>query len=99
MRQLFFVTCFSLLGFGATLVALDAPLAQPPRGYVPPKGYVCHRATEPIRIDGRLDEASWQAVPWSDDFVDIEGNAKPQPRFRTRAKMLWDDQYFYIAAE
>ena len=32
-------------------------------------------------------------------FVDIEGDAKPAPRFRTRAKMLWDDTYFYIAAE
>ena len=36
---------------------------------------------------------------WTTDFVDIEGSAKPKPRFRTRAKMLWDDQYLYIAAE
>ncbi len=33
------------------------------------------------------------------DFVDIQGDAKPKPRFRTRAKMLWDDNYLYIAAE
>ncbi|HEV8544475.1 MAG TPA: carbohydrate-binding family 9-like protein, partial [Verrucomicrobiae bacterium] len=32
-------------------------------------------------------------------FQDIEGSAKPKPRFRTRAKMLWDDTYFYVAAE
>jgi hypothetical protein len=31
--------------------------------------------------------------------VDIEGQGKPRPRFRTRAKMLWDDRYFYIGAE
>jgi hypothetical protein len=30
--------------------------------------------------------------------VDIEGAARPAPRFRTRAKMLWDDEYFYFAA-
>ena len=63
-----------------------------------PKGYVCHRADSPLTIDGRLDEPSWQRVPWTEDFVDIEGDKKPTPRFRTRAKMLWDDQYFYVGA-
>jgi hypothetical protein len=64
-----------------------------------PKGYVCGRAAGPIQIDGRLDEPAWQAAPWTDPFVDIEGDQKPLPRFRTRAKMLWDDRFFYIAAE
>jgi hypothetical protein len=67
--------------------------------YVPPRGYVCYRASGPLTIDGKLDEAAWQAVPWSEPFVDIEGNRKPAPRFRTRMKMLWDDQCLYIAAE
>ena len=31
--------------------------------------------------------------------MDIEGDLQPAPRFRTRAKMLWDNDYFYIAAE
>jgi hypothetical protein len=82
------------------LLTIQARSAPEPAAlsYVPPKGYVCHRASGPVRIDGKLDEPSWQAVPWTDDFVDIEGNAKPRPRFRTRAKMLWDDDYFYVAA-
>jgi hypothetical protein len=63
-----------------------------------PRGYVCYRATGPLTIDGRLDEPAWQAAPWSEDFVDIEGDKKPRPRHRTRMKMLWDDQYLYIAA-
>ena len=50
-------------------------------------------------IDGRLDDAAWREAPWTDDFADIEGDLKPRPRYRTRAKMLWDDQFFYIAAE
>jgi hypothetical protein len=65
---------------------------------ITPKGYVCYRATEPVSIDGRLDEMMWQSAPWTDDFSDIEGAVKPTPRFRTRAKMLWDAEYFYIAA-
>jgi hypothetical protein len=66
---------------------------------VQPKGYVCYRTLSPIQIDGRLDKPAWQRVPWTEYFVDIEGNGKPLPRYRTRVKMLWDDQYFYVAAE
>jgi hypothetical protein len=84
---------------------IEAPAAQapadipPPAAYVPPRHYVCYRAAGPIVIDGQLDEAAWQAGPWTEDFVDIEGDRRPPPRFRTRAKMLWDDHAFYIGAE
>lgn len=64
-----------------------------------PKEYVCQRTTGKITIDGKLNESSWRNAPATDDFVDIEGDAKPRPRFATRAKMLWDNQYFYISAE
>ena len=64
-----------------------------------PQGYVCYHASSPVKIDGQLDEPAWQPVPWTENFADIEGAAKPSPRFRTRAKMLWDDEYFYVAAE
>src|SRR6516162_5386260 len=77
----------------------DETKGPPPPAYTPPKGYVCYRAKGKITIDGKLDEADWKAVPWTDDFVDIEGDKKPKPRFRTRAKMLWDDDNLYIAAE
>ncbi|HEY3296513.1 MAG TPA: carbohydrate-binding family 9-like protein [bacterium] len=63
-----------------------------------PKGYICYRATNPVTIDGKLDDAAWKSAPWTDNFVDIEGSKKPAPRFQTHAKMLWDDQNFYIAA-
>jgi predicted esterase len=64
-----------------------------------PQGYLCRHATTPILVDGKLDEAAWAEAPWTADFVDIQGSAKPKPRFRTRAKLLWDDEYLYIAAE
>ncbi|WP_395091092.1 carbohydrate-binding family 9-like protein [Armatimonas sp.] len=67
--------------------------------YPHPKGYVCARASEPIVIDGDLTKPVWQAAPWSEDFLDIEGETRPAPRFRTRMKMLWDNTFFYIAAE
>lgn len=64
-----------------------------------PKGYVCYRATSPITIDGKLTDPAWEAAPWTDFFVDIEGDKRPKPQYRTRAKMLWDDEALYIAAE
>jgi hypothetical protein len=78
--------------------AAEAVLPEPAIPFAP-LTYVAYRADEPIRVDGRLDEAAWRAAPWTADFVDIEGPAKPAPRFRTRARMLWDSLNLYIAAE
>jgi predicted metalloprotease with PDZ domain len=64
-----------------------------------PKGHVAYRTPKPIEVDGKLDDAAWESAPWTDAFVDIEGDRKPRPRFETRAKMLWDDEYFYVAAK
>jgi hypothetical protein len=79
-----------------------------------PKRYVAYRTAANLNIDGTLDESSWSAAPWTEAFVDIEGlprrsspesgraeagDRQPAPRFRTRAKMLWDDDNFYVAAD
>src|SRR5215211_2068578 len=81
---------------------LGAP-AEPPAAaeakYIPPKGYICYRAPSAVRVDGKLDDDAWKAAPWTDAFVDIEGDRQPKPTFRTRVKMLWDDDNLYIAAE
>src|SRR5262249_12242717 len=76
-------------GAGHTAVRAWAALrpavsARPPDAYVPPRGYVCYRAAGPVTIDGKLDDAAWQAAPWTEDFVDIEGDRRLPPRFRTR---------------
>lgn len=64
-----------------------------------PQSYRCHYTPDPIQMDGTLNDAGWQNAKWTADFGDIEGNLKPKPRFRTRAKMLWDRDYLYIGAE
>ncbi|MDX2249585.1 MAG: carbohydrate-binding family 9-like protein [Bacteroidia bacterium] len=63
-----------------------------------PETYVCYRTSAPLVIDGKLSETSWMEAPWTDDFQDIEGPKMPAPFYRTRAKVLWDDQYLYLAA-
>jgi hypothetical protein len=57
------------------------------------------RRSGPLSIDGRLDDPAWRRASWTAAFVDIEGPARPVPRRSTRVRMLWDDQYWYIAAE
>lgn len=70
-----------------------------PRIPFAPKRYVCYRTVGAIIVDGKLDEESWRKATWTDFFVDIEGDLKPVPLYKTRVKMLWDDEYFYVGAE
>jgi hypothetical protein len=85
--------CILCLAACATLAATAQDAAPAP------KTYECQRATKPLHINGKLNDSAWKKASWTTDFVDIQGAAKPNPRFRTRIKMLWDDQYLYIAAE
>lgn len=68
-----------------------------------PKEYTALQAKRAVLVDGNLDDAAWKAAVWTDWFVDIEGASKAgpkfRPRFKTRAKISWDADYLYIAAE
>ncbi len=63
--------------------------------------YGCAATTRPITIDGNLYDAAWQGAAWTADFVNLRGRNAPvrPPPPRTRAKFLWDDTHFYVAAE
>ncbi len=89
----------SLVICGCSRSAVAQPPASTDFEALPyaPRTYVCQTAASPLTIDGRLEEPAWQAAPWTERFVDIDG-VRDVPR-RTRVKMLWDDRYFYIAAE
>lgn len=72
-------------------------LPIPSIGFHPPV-YICKRAVKPFTLNGRLDKEFWEEAPFTDSFLDIEGAHMPAPRFQTRAKMLWDDDYIYFGA-
>lgn len=91
MRQ---ILCTLLLLFmGQTATAQLILLEQPP------KHYICYRNSGEMIIDGKLDEKVWSLVEWTDTFVDIEGDKQPAPYHTTKVKMIWDDNYLYIAAQ
>lgn len=86
--------CLALMATGLWADELDEDYLLS----IEPASYVAQRAVGVIDVDGRLDEPSWQEAAWTEVFVDIEGDRQEAPRFRTRAKMLWDDGFFYVAA-
>lgn len=63
-----------------------------------PRSYVCYRVDGKLKIDGKLDEVSWQKAKSTAPFVDISGEGFPTPKYETTAKMLWDDEYLYVGA-
>ncbi len=64
-----------------------------------PRRYLCRRVESPLVIDGSLSGPGWSEVAWTEDFVDITGSPALRPRFRTRVKMAWDDNFFYVGAD
>lgn len=64
-----------------------------------PLDYTAAYAVTAPKIDGDINESIWKNVPWTADFIDIEGAKKSAPYFKTRCKMIWDKDYLYIAAE
>lgn len=87
------------LTIALTILLLSEALPQIKLLEQPPLHYIAYRTHAPLEMDGILNEADWQNAPWTEDFTDIEGPGMPKPLHRTRVKMLWDDDYFYIAAE
>lgn len=57
--------------------------------------YTAYHVSEPIRIDGRLDESAWRVAPRSPRFVDLVTGR--QVIHDTRAAVLWDETSLYIA--
>ncbi|MGI4750097.1 MAG: carbohydrate-binding family 9-like protein [Janthinobacterium lividum] len=67
--------------------------------FTTPNNYVVQHTNQTLKMDGNLQESDWQKAAWTTDFVDIEGNLKPLPAYKTQVKMLWNDSTLFIAAK
>lgn len=94
----------------ATSAAAGRPLAGPPPTAATQQDasavaaalapYDCRFTERSITIDGSLDDEAWQTavdvgpftLPW------LKADARPA-RTATRAKLLWDREHLYIAAD
>lgn len=92
-----FVCCIGVVAFisfspsaGRAQATAPAPAAS---DRVPE--YTIYRAASPLAIDGRLDEPEWFAAPSVSEFVFPWWQSGKKER--TSAKLLWDDEYLYLA--
>ncbi len=49
-----------------------------------------------ITLDGKLDEADWQRAPVAGDFIENMPNEKTPTRFKSEARVLFDDKAIYF---
>src|SRR5688572_18868630 len=56
------------------------------------------RVDQPIRIDGRFDEAAWAAADVATDFVQQIPQAGQPSTERTEVRVLYDADAVYVAA-
>ncbi len=80
------------------LLPLAAAAASDPWPFPWPESriarYTARRATAPVVVDGRLDEADWKAAEKSPRFTDLGGGERTI--HDTRAAGLWDDVNLYV---
>ncbi len=82
--------------------AAQAPAAgQPPAPRAEPRVFEVHRLDPvggPIHVDGKLDEAVWQASPtFTLDYETYPGDNVP-PQVETELWITYDDHALYVAA-
>lgn len=62
------------------------------------RSYETHRfAGEAPKIDGYLDESAWEAVEWAGDFTQWMPANGAAPSQKTEFKIIYDDNYLYVA--
>lgn len=76
-------------------IALAAP-PPPPRPVLPP--VVALRASEPIVVDGLLDEAVWKGEGAVTELVQAEPHQGQPPSQRTEIRVAYDDAAIYVGA-
>ncbi len=85
-----------------TVFAATAAFGQnPPAPPTAPAGRAVRtmaavRATSPLKIDGHLDDAAWQAATPSSDFTVSFPKAGATPSERSEVRVLYDDAALYV---
>ncbi len=86
------IKSFSPLFLMAPILALSVGCAKPER--IPT--YKCHKTRERISVDGRLNESTW--IRADEISLRISRDGSP-PKFPTKASLIWDEKFLYVAFE
>jgi len=87
--------CIFCSFWSSAQVAAGDALQYPPCTEEEIPHYNAYKVSSPPQIDGRLDDLVWQTAPTSPRFRDLISGEKTI--HDTRAAVLWDDEYLYIA--
>ena len=86
-----FLRCTQGILFSLVLVATSS--AQDYK-----RQYEAPFVSEPIVVDGVLDDAAWASAPWTETYI-LYGTRDEATTTRTRAKMAWDAENLYLGME
>lgn len=95
-RQLIFF--LGALFIGNIALAQDDTTEEKETSY-PPRVYTTTsiQSAEGITIDGTLDEAAWDMVEWTTDYLEFEPDNGTAPTEQTKMKIVYDDKNLYVA--
>ncbi len=87
------VSCYLFLHYALYTSGQQVRTELPPKktyqtDYVSPQ--------EAPKIDGLLDDAAWNVVPWDGEFIQREPNEKEAPTEATKFKIVYDDKFLYV---
>ncbi len=80
------------------MVLVSCKSAHVSESRVAEPGYICVAAAGDITVDGRLDESDWQNAEVVSTFYPYTPTTDPELS-PTRVRLLWGDDYLYVAFE
>ncbi|MBT8254912.1 MAG: carbohydrate binding family 9 domain-containing protein [Bacteroidia bacterium] len=93
ITSLAFLFSFSILFSQTDTTDVATPVSYDKRVYTT----ASIAGTEGINIDGILDEAAWDLVDWSSDYVEFQPDVGTEPTEQTKIKIAYDDKNLYVA--
>ena len=78
----------------AQRVASGDARAVPPMATAATAGAV--RASQTPELDGKTNDPAWQEAQRIDQFLEYEPNEGAETRFKTEARVVYDDRYLYV---
>ena len=94
-----------LLVVGLAGLAVPPARAQTPaaakdadKAPAPKRELAALRMTQPIKLDGVLDEEVWREATAATDFIQNRPNPGPHERHPTEVRVLYDDAAIYVGA-
>ena len=108
LAGVFFVLAAGTESWAQDASELDAPFSFSGPPAPPPPGVITRddegratvravRLTAPLRVDGRLDEAIYGALPPIGDFIQQEPLEGPPATEKTEVWLLFDDEALYVS--